>query len=91
MEARKTLSRVGNRNFCVRIESQDKAERLADESWKIHQLDLIDEAGQPTYYVEVPVSYKASPPISLKKFEILLDIHHQELGLPWDQPVPKEL
>ncbi len=28
---------------------------------------------------------------SLKKFEIELGLHHQELGLPWDQPVPKEL
>lgn len=28
---------------------------------------------------------------SLKKFELELDIHHQELGLPWDQPVPKEM
>ena len=28
---------------------------------------------------------------SLKKWEIELGIHHQELGLPWDQPVPKEL
>lgn len=28
---------------------------------------------------------------SLKKFEIQLGIHHQELGLPWDQPVAEEL
>ena len=28
---------------------------------------------------------------SLKKWEIELDIHHQELGLPWDQPVPEKL
>lgn len=27
---------------------------------------------------------------SLKKWEIQLGIHHQELGLPWDKPVPKE-
>lgn len=27
----------------------------------------------------------------LKKFEIELGIHHQELGLPWDKPVPEEL
>ena len=27
---------------------------------------------------------------SLKKWEIELGIHHQELGLPWDQPVPEE-
>lgn len=28
---------------------------------------------------------------SLKKWEIELGIHHMELGLPWDQPVPEEL
>lgn len=28
---------------------------------------------------------------SLKKWEIELGIRHQELGLPWDQPVPEEL
>lgn len=27
---------------------------------------------------------------SLKKWEIELGIHHQELGLPWDKPVPEE-
>jgi hypothetical protein len=28
---------------------------------------------------------------SLKKFEIELGIHRQELGLPWDQPVPEKM
>lgn len=28
---------------------------------------------------------------SLKKFEIELGLHHMELDLPWDQPVPPEL
>ena len=27
---------------------------------------------------------------SLKKFEVDLGIHHQELGIPWDKPVPEE-
>ncbi len=27
---------------------------------------------------------------SLKKFEIELGLHHKELGLPWDEPVPEE-
>lgn len=27
----------------------------------------------------------------LKKFQIELGIHHQELGLPWDEPVPEKL
>lgn len=33
----------------------------------------------------------ASKKQSLKKWEIELGIHHQELGLPWDQPVPEEM
>lgn len=28
---------------------------------------------------------------SLKKLEIEMGIHHMELGLPWDEPVPEEL
>lgn len=28
---------------------------------------------------------------SLKKFEIELGLHHKELGLPWEQPVPEEM
>lgn len=28
---------------------------------------------------------------SLKKWEIELGIHHQEMGIPWDQPVPENL
>lgn len=33
----------------------------------------------------------ASKKQSLKKWEIEMGIHHQELGLPWDQPVQEEL
>ena len=32
----------------------------------------------------------AATKMSLKKWEIELGIHHQELGIPWDQPVPEE-
>lgn len=28
---------------------------------------------------------------SLKKFEIELGIHHQEMGIPWDEPVPEDM
>lgn len=33
----------------------------------------------------------SSEKMSLKKWEIKLGIHHMELGLPWDQPVAREL
>lgn len=33
----------------------------------------------------------ASKKQSLKKWEIELGIHHQELGLPWDKPAPEDM
>lgn len=33
----------------------------------------------------------ASVKMGLKKWQIELGIHHQELDIPWDQPVPEEL
>lgn len=42
-------------------------------------------------YTDVYDFASASNKKSLKKFEIELGIHHQELGLPWDKPVPEEL
>jgi hypothetical protein len=42
-------------------------------------------------YTDVYDFASAANKKSLKKFEIELGIHHQELGLSWDQPVDKEL
>jgi energy-coupling factor transporter ATP-binding protein EcfA2 len=42
-------------------------------------------------YTDVYDFASATNKMSLKKWEIQLGIHHQELGLPWDKPVPKEL
>lgn len=42
-------------------------------------------------YTDVYDFASAQNKMSLKKWEIKLGIHHQELGLPWDQPVPEEL
>jgi hypothetical protein len=41
-------------------------------------------------YTDVYDFASAANKKSLKKFEIELGIHHQELGLPWDEPVPEE-
>ena len=41
-------------------------------------------------YTDVYDYLSAGNKMSLKKWEIKLGIHHQELGLPWDQPVPEE-
>lgn len=42
-------------------------------------------------YTDVYDFASAGNKMSLKKLEIEMGIHHQELGLPWDEPVPKEL
>ena len=41
-------------------------------------------------YTDVYDFASAQNKMSLKKWEIKLGIHHQELGLPWDKPVPEE-
>lgn len=42
-------------------------------------------------YTDIYDFASAGNKMSLKKWEIALGIHHQELGMPWDQPVPEEL
>lgn len=41
-------------------------------------------------YTDIYDFASAGNKMSLKKLEIQMGIHHQELGLPWDQPVPEE-
>lgn len=57
---------------------------------------IINGSGQYFFGEAYNISYTdvydfAATKQSLKKWEIELGIHHQELGLPWDQPVPKAL
>lgn len=59
-----------------RIVSGDRNAMFA-EAYSISYTDVYDFAS-------------AGNKMSLKKWEIKLGIHHQELGLPWDQPVPEE-
>jgi phage/plasmid-associated DNA primase len=53
------------------------ANAMFGEAYNISYTDIYDFAS-------------ARNKMSLKKWEIKLGIHHQELGLPWDQPVPEE-
>lgn len=57
---------------------------------------IITEGSQHMFGEAYNLSYTdvydfCSKKQSLKKWEIELGIHHQELGLPWDEPVPEEL
>jgi len=48
------------------------------EAYNLSYTDVYDFASAPNK-------------MSLKKYEIKLGLHHHELGLAWDQPVPEEL
>lgn len=52
------------------------ANSLFGEAYNLSYMDLYDVA---------------TIKMGLKKWEIALGIHHLELGIPWDEPVPKEL
>lgn len=41
-------------------------------------------------YTDIYDFLSAANKMSLKKWEIELDIHHQELGFPWDQPLDED-
>lgn len=62
-------------NLSQAIVSDDK-NSLFREAYNLSYTDIYDFASKKQ---------------SLKKWEIELGIHHQELGLPWDQPVPEEM
>lgn len=56
---------------------------------------LIENSKNGTFSEAYSLSYAdmydiASVKMSLKKWQLELGIHHKELGLPWDEPVPEE-
>ena len=63
--------------------------------YELSQRIIGDEGRNGRFYEATKLSYTdiydyAAKKQSLKKWEIELGIHHQELGLPWDKPVPKD-
>ena len=73
------------------------AMRLGYSPQKVYEQSMAIISGNPDGYFREAWDYSytdiydfSSTKKSLKKFEIDLGIHHQELGLPWDQPIPEE-
>lgn len=64
------------------------SKRLVSKDKQISQKAKFSEAFNLSY---TDVHDFSSKKQGLKKWEIELGLHHQELGLPWDEPVPEEL
>lgn len=64
------------------------SQKLVHKDKKIQMAAKFSQAYNLSY---TDVHDFAATKQSLKKWEIELGIHHQELGLPWDEPVPEEM
>lgn len=68
-------------NLSQRLVSKDKAESRRAKFGQAYNLS----------YTDIYDFASAGNKKGLKKLEIEMGIHHQELGLPWDRPVPEKL
>ena len=56
------FNRQGDRNFCVRIDDPEMALNLRADGWNVRQLPPREEGDEPTYYLQVKVSFAVIPP-----------------------------
>lgn len=87
-----------NRRYDNHIQYARMLGYTEEELYKVSQSIIDDKQTSIMFgeaynlsYTDVYDFLSAGNKMSLKKWEIKLRIHHMELGLPWDKPVPKSL
>lgn len=56
------FNRQGQMNFCVVIDDEEQAEKLAEDGWNMRILAPREEGETPTHYLQVAVSFANVPP-----------------------------
>ena len=58
---KRPFNNEGERNFCVIIDDNDVAKQMSDEGWNVKIKAPRNDEGEPFYFVQVKVNYKAPP------------------------------
>lgn len=56
------FNRAGQRNFCVVIDDPDLAQKLIADGWNLRARPPREEGDEPSYYLQVAVSFDNIPP-----------------------------
>lgn len=71
--------------------SNEELYKLSQKIINGNSRDAMFGAAYNLSYTDIYDFASAGNKMGLKKWEVKLGIHHQELGLPWDEPVKEEL